>query len=148
MFPEGTGFAQMGAIDRQHVQLEALLETLRSRFHAGNKVDRSLVSLLSALAAHMQNHFEFEEADEYFAGLVHSAPRLASRVERLLQQHTSLLADALELVDLARKSLAGGGDTTNLTDRFAQLRTQLLTHEAAEKKLLHEAYSRDIGTQD
>lgn len=148
MFPEKIGFVPTRAIDQQHVQLESLLETLRNHLHSDNKVDRSLVSLLGALSAHMQNHFEFEEADEYFAGLVHVAPRLAEQVEQLLQQHTSMLADANELVDLARQSLAGDGDSTKLADRFAKLRAQLLMHEGTEKKLLQEAYSRDIGTND
>jgi len=135
-------------IARQHIQIEALVEALCSRFEAKKTATRNLVSLINSLAAHLEMHFELEEENEYFGYVLNLAPRLSERVNQLLLQHEILRIEVGELVTMARKAFAEHDDVTELAARFGRFRKQLLDHERAEVKLLQEAYTRDLGSGD
>jgi len=135
-------------IARQHIQINALVDALSSRFDSEKMATRNLVSLLNSLAAHLETHFELEEEDEYFGSILVRAPRLAERVENLLHQHKVLRADVDQLVDLARAVFASHGDTSELASRFRNFKKQLLNHEKAENDLFQEAYTCDLGSGD
>ncbi len=135
-------------VAQQHVQIEALVETIHNRFESELKVTRNLFSLLNSLAAHLEMHFELEEKGGYFAGVIRKAPRLAGRAEVLLEEHMGFLENSHELVKMARGAFANDAEVPALAARFEQLRRGLLTHERAEIDLLQEAYTRDIGSMD
>jgi len=135
-------------IARQHIQIEALIDALTSRFDAGKMATRNLVSLLNSLAAHLETHFELEEENEYFGYILIRAPHLSERVESLLRQHESMQADVDELVNRARQAFTGNGDVTELAAQFREFRKRLLRHEKAEIDLLQEAYTCDLGCGD
>jgi len=135
-------------IARQHLQIEALLDTLSNRFDAEKTVTRNLVSLINSLAAHLEMHFELEEENEYFGNVVHRAPRLSEQVNQLLLQHKVLEIEVEGLVNRARKALSENDDVSELAARFHKFRKQLLDHEHAEIDLLQEAYTRDLGGGD
>jgi len=135
-------------IARQHIQIEALVDALTSRFDAGKAATRNLVSLLNSLAAHLETHFELEEENDYFGYILTREPRLAERVDNLRKEHEVLRAGVDELVDLARYAFAKNSETTELVARFEKFREQLLKHEKAEVDLIQEAYTCDIGSGD
>lgn len=136
------------AIARQHIQIEALVEALHTRFEAGKKVTRNLVSLLNSLTAHLEMHFEMEEEHGYFEELIQRAPRLSDHVNTLLKQHSELLSESCKLVEIARKAFADDVESLELLERFKRFRLKLLGHEKAEIDLLQEAYTRDLGSKD
>jgi len=135
-------------IARQHIQIEALVDALSSRFDSEQVASRNLVSLINSLAAHLEMHFELEEENEYFGIVLKRSPHLSGRVGQLLRQHETLQAEVDELVSKARQALADGDDVTELATRFRKFRKLLLDHERAEIDLLQEAYTCDLGSGD
>ena len=134
-------------IRQQHERLHSLLEAIENRFRHEQKPSRNLVSLLNALAVHLQMHFELEESDG-LSRLVHQKPRLSAAVERLLREHTDLQQEVNDLVTIAREDLAVNHDTANLAERFAKFHSKLVTHDHEENRLTQEAYNLDLGTKD
>jgi len=135
-------------IARQHLQIEALVDAISSRFDAEKKATRNLVSLIHSLAAHLEIHFELEEENEYFGHVLNREPRFSEQVNQLLLQHEALRSEVEGLVEMARKAFAEQENVTELAARFSRFRKQLLDHERAEVKLLQEAYTRDLGGGD
>ena len=135
-------------IARQHVQIEALIDALTSRFDAEKRATRNLVSLLNSLAAHLEIHFELEEEDEYFGYILNRAPHLSEQVDRLLHQHEILRSKVDQLVEMARQALDQKGSVAELAARFAEFRALREQHERAEIDLLQEAFTCDIGAGD
>ncbi len=148
MFATGSDIRPNSTIARQHIQIEALVDALSSRFEAEEMATRNLVSLINSLAAHLEMHFELEEENEYFSHVLNRAPHLSERVEQLLRQHETLKSEVDELVMMARRALAENGDATELAAQFSRFRKQLLNHERAEVNLLQEAYTCDLGGGD
>jgi len=135
-------------IRRQHQQLHSLMEAISNRFEYEKKPSRNLVSLLNALAVHLQMHFEFEESDGYFSSLSSTTPRLTSTVEKLLREHEEMREKMDALVAMARDDFAAARDTTHLAEQFSLFRDQLSHHEHEENKLIQDVYNVDIGTKD
>ena len=126
-------------IDRQHAQIESLVQALDSRFASRQRANRSLVSLLNSLTAHLQMHFELEEDECYFAEVVKKAPSLGPEVERLVHEHALLLAEASRLVELSKEAFSKCADTAELANRFESFRERLRKHELAECELVEVA---------
>ena len=135
-------------IRHQHQQLKSLMEAIANRLQCEQKPTRDLVSLLNALAVHLQMHFEFEETGGYFSGLVQKTPRVSGTVERLLREHEAMLEEIDKLVTMAGEAFATAHDTSDLAKRFSRFHTQLVNHEHEENKLIHDVYNVDIGTKD
>jgi hypothetical protein len=132
----------------QHRQLKSLMEAIANRFNHELKPSRNLVSLINALAVHLQMHFEFEESDGYFSSLASKTPHASSQVETLLREHNEMLEKVDALVTMAREDLAKTHDTAELAEQFSLLRDQLSNHEHEENKLIQDVYNVDIGTKD
>jgi hemerythrin len=132
-------------IDRQHCQIEALVEALESRFDSHRKANRSLVSLMNSLAVHLQMHFEMEEEDTYIALVAQRCSILADEIDRIFQQHNHLLKEVSRLVESAREAFNGNLETAELAERFRLFRKQLLCHEREEVNFLHAAYAQGFG---
>ena len=132
-------------IDRQHAQIESLIQALDSRFASHQRANRSLVSLLNSLTAHLQMHFELEEDECYFAEVVKSSPSLRPKVDRLVHEHGLLLAEASHLVELSREAFAKRADTKDLAEQFKNFRDRLKGHEHAECELVEEALRENLS---
>jgi hypothetical protein len=76
------------------------------------------------------------------------APRLVSTADKLLAEHAELLNDAQKLQILARSGVETDAWWRHIETDFQQLQHNLLAHEHAENKLIHEALNRDIGIAD
>ena len=135
-------------IRHQHQQLKSLMEAIANRFHYEQKPTRNLVSLLDALAVHLQMHFEFEESDDYFSNLASKTPRVSATVERLLREHEVMLEEIDELVTMSRAAFATAHDTSDLAKQFFLFRDQLINHEHEENKLIQDVHNVDIGSKD
>ena len=140
--------SQDSTIRRQHDTLNSLLTAISGRFEHSHVPSRNLVSLLNALAFHLQTHFEFEEADCYFTNLVQTAPRTAQIVEKILQEHREMLVEVDQMVQEARADLDHKSGTDALARRYAKFREKLEAHEHQENLLLQDVYTEDIGTKD
>lgn len=143
-----SAFNPDSTIMRQHDMLNSLLDAIANRFEHDHDPSRNLVSLLNALAFHLQTHFEFEEGDGYFASLVQKAPRTAATVERLLREHREMSQEVEEMIVIAREDLAQKHDTSDLAERYRKFREKLEVHEHLENDLLQDVYTEDIGTKD
>ena len=135
-------------IQRQHDMLNSLVDAIANRFQHDPSPSRNLVSLLNALAFHLQTHFEFEEADDYFTALVEKAPRAAPVVEKILREHQEMLVEIEEMIATAKKDLNEKHDTHELAQQYARFRQKLEEHEHVENDLLQSVYTEDIGTKD
>ena len=124
------------------------MEAIANRFRHEQKPSRNLVSLINALAVHLQMHFEFEESDSYFSSLASKTPHISSTVEKLLREHEEMLEKVDALVTMAREDLSKTHDTVELAEQFFLLRDQLSIHEHEENKLIQDVYNVDIGTKD
>ena len=135
-------------IQRQHDMLNSLIDAIANRFQHDHHPSRNLVSLLNALAFHLQTHFEFEEGDDYFNSLVEKAPRTAATVERLLREHREMLEEVENMIQTARADLDQKRDTEELAKQYTKFREKLHEHEHMENDLLQHVYTEDIGTKD
>jgi hypothetical protein len=142
------GSASANTIRLQHERMNSLLEAIENRFQHERKPTRNLVSLVNALAVHLQTHFELEESDGYLSDLVQKSPGLAATVDRLMHEHSELMGDVNELVKRVREDFAINQDTSDLAHRFGTFRGKLAAHEHEENQLLQEAYNLDLGTKD
>lgn len=145
--PYPNGLASANTIRQQHQRLHSLLEAIENRCRHERKPTRNLVSLLNALAVHLQTHFELEESDGYLSNLVKLSPGLSSAVERVLREHDDLLAEVNELVTMAREAFACNHDTAGLAERFSKFKSKLSAHEQEENKLIQDTYHLDVGTK-
>lgn len=124
------------------------MEAIANRFRHEQKPTRNLVSLLNALAVHLQMHFEFEESDGYFSDLARTTPHVSATVEKLLREHEVMLKQVDALVTMAREAFAKAHDTSDLAEQFSLFCDQLTNHEHEENKLIQDVYNVDIGTKD
>lgn len=143
-----TDHASASTLRQQHERLNSLLEAIKNRLSRERKPSRNLMSLLNALAVHLQTHFELEESDGYLSNLVKVSPALSPAVDRVLRGHNDLLAEVTDLVTLARRDFAINHDTADLAHRFSKFQTRLQAHEHEKNALIQEAYNLDLGTKD
>lgn len=134
--------------DTQGCYLDSLLDALSRRFRQEAKASRNLVSLLNALAVHLEMHFELEETDGLYENILRRAPRMTQKVDSLLQEHVLLMSLVSNLVEAAREAFAKGSGTVELANGYDNFRHQLEEHEERERGVLQESYLRDIGSCD
>lgn len=140
--------ASKSTIHRQHDMLNSLVDAIANRFQHDPSPSRNLVSLLNALAFHLQTHFEFEESDGYFSSLVEKAPHEAPTVERILREHREMLEEIETMIVTAKKDLNEKRDTKALAQQYSKFREKLELHERVENDLLQTVHTEDIGTKD
>ena len=128
--------------------LHSLLDTLESRFASNEQANRSLVSLLSSLASHLQIHFEWDECDVSFGGLEQRVPELAGDIEQLKNEQAQLLHDVDVLIGLTRLAFAEKQGTRSLADRYRAFQSRFNEHEATEKRLLQTAFNSNPNLID
>ncbi len=134
--------------DYQGCYLDSLLDALSRRFRKETQASRNLVSLLNALAVHLEMHFELEETDGLYENILWRAPRMTRKVDSLLQEHVLLISLVSNLVETAREALTTGSKTVELAESFDDFRHRLEKHEEKEREVLQESYLRDIGNCD
>ena len=136
----------------EHTRLQAGAEALLAAWpHDARKAAElrpCLVQVLTELRARLKAHFAEEESPEYMSEAVTAAPRLTTRANELLQQHSQLLATLDRVIaDVDNQGLTGD-QLVNEREVLRTLIHNLRRHEQDEDELLLEAFDDDIGTGD
>ena len=134
-------------------QHEVLLSTVRALeevlphtgpCHGGPRPLAAARALLERLAEQLHVHFAAEECDAHFGRIARSEPRLAHKIEELLQDHRQLRALAVTLAEDARHSDEDAA-WVRATRTFWQLRERLAWHEREENELVFQLHQVDLG---
>ncbi len=132
----------------EHEDLRALLRALEQQVQQSAGSDAWLEKLrgtLSRLVDLCSEHFELEERAGLHVELREQSPRLASRLEKLLSDHSRILEALRRLVtDLPTESTASGGVDT-LKERILGMVAAVHEHERAENEIMMDAYWEDLG---
>jgi hypothetical protein len=142
-----------GSLDRargRRVALRSAMAALESSIAAPaagreaqwlERLGADLDHLAEALEAHIKSA---EAPDGLLAEILHSAPRLAHRVDKVRADHVALRA----AVDEARGAAAAGREPSELRDRVVEVLGHLLRHRHLGADLVYEAYMVDIEAAD
>jgi len=132
----------------EHENLRALLRALEQQVEQSADSDAWLENLretLSRLVDLCAEHFELEERAGLHVELREQSPRLASRLEKLLSDHSRILGALRRLVtDLPTESTASGG-VDALKERILDTVAAVHEHERAENEIMMDAYWEDLG---
>ena len=108
-----------------------------------NSVRDSLLSLSS----HLKTHFAFEEFGGFMEEVVCASPNASPQVERLKQDHQTILAESERLCRMARRG-SSSSETSQLRKKILHLLELLNRHEHAETELVQRVLTDDLGTTD
>jgi len=102
---------------------------------------------LFTLGSHLKTHFAFEEFGGFMEEVVELSPNDSPQVERLKQDHQTILAESERLCRMVSKGLAAS--------IVPQLRRKILyhlevlnRHEHVENGLVQRVLTDDLGTTD
>ncbi|MDZ4658889.1 MAG: hypothetical protein SH868_15040 [Bythopirellula sp.] len=126
---------------QKHTHLNSLIEALETRLKSSEPANRSLVSLLNSLAAHLEMHFELEKPDKNFTTTALGNSRFVYEIQRLEREREAILCDVDDMIDMARLAFKEKRDIQPLAKRYFAFQGRFAEHEAAEKKLLQEVFS-------
>lgn len=103
-------------------------------------------SLLS-LGSHLKTHFAFEEFGGFMEEVVGVSPNASPQVERLKQDHQTILAESERLCRIARAGWPSS-EILQLRKKILHLLELLNRHEHAENELVQRVLMDDLGTTD
>ena len=103
-------------------------------------------SLLS-LGSHLKTHFAFEEFGGFMEEVVGASPNSSPQVERLKQDHQTILAESERLCRMTGGKSASS-ETSQLRKKILHLLELLNRHEHAETELVQRVLMDDLGTTD
>lgn len=141
---------------QQHRELEGPIERVRC-FVSGEtgpsdvseRFEAALAERLGELRAELAAHFRFEESSGAFDVMAEDFPEAASRLESLVSQHRSLLAEADRLVAACRSaSEASEPARRRLAGSALALLAHVEAHERNETELIQRTYTQDLGSPD
>ena len=131
----------------EHRQLHAEVRRIKNVFFAERtKSDRlSEVKLeLSALADELRKHFAEEEDGGCLEEAISRCPSVAAEADALQRQHPGLLAN-LQQVTAALSAPPQAVSLADVEAKFDDFTRQLMTHEAAENKVMQRAFGVTVN---
>ena len=135
-------------LQQEHQMIGAAAKELKDLVErpASNWLNSVRDSLLS-LGSHLKTHFAFEEFGGFMEEVVCASPNASPQVERLKQDHQTILAESEKLCRMAR---AGSpfSETLQLRKKILHLLELLNRHEHAENELVQRVLMDDLGTTD
>jgi hypothetical protein len=124
--------------------LEAALAAPVSSARWPEGIGNALVALLTTFDEHVT---ETEASGGTIEQLRERAPRLSDRIDRLVEQHVAITADAERLMDrldhLPTDRTAD--DNAAVREQAIELLTAIVRHRQLGADLLYEAYDIDVG---
>lgn len=135
-------------VKSEHAELIELMKLLRAEFNSDIRDPGTVNRLVGNLYEHIVAHFAHEERGGYLCEALERAPRLTEQAKQLLAQHETLNELLGELRNVAQRREDSELWWQALRDTFNQFSRELLRHEAAEDKLLQDAFNQDMGTAD
>lgn len=104
--------------------------------------------LLGDLGRELPAHFELEERDGYMAEALAAAPRYQRLAGRLERQHASLARGIARIVDGAEAAGGSSDRWEELALDFRRFADALRAHEHAERDIMRDAFTDDLGGGD
>jgi len=145
---ETTSRTLFDQIRDEHLQLDWSFERVRTALARRRMESGALARLFVELVRMVERHFEHEEEGGYYNDVVEHAPHFSADVERLKQQHNSLLES---LKKISRLAASGDGSAPwwrTMRVDFHEFVCCCDKHEALENDIVQRAYTQDIGEQD
>ncbi len=133
---------------REHEELRALLGKIHQLTSECTAPVAEVRETVTAFRRHVEQHFEAEESDGYFADAVLQAPRVSERVAALEAQHTRLREQLGGIAEVVAAFQASETDWKTLGEQLHQFSVDLMHHENEENELLQEVFTDDIGSKD
>jgi hypothetical protein len=132
-------------LSTEHAQLQRAVQTIESELHAHEKRDPGLIrDALVQLRNTLVHHFEEEESGGCLEEAACRCPSLAHEVTIIEREHP----DILKLLDqLVARATRGSDGCTNadFVESFARFAKTMRTHEAAETRILEQAFGTVIA---
>ena len=143
--PAQTDGQAIEAARTKRVQLKAALSHLETALSGptGEPEWRPEVRIaLDETRDALEDHIDEVEGDDgLLAEVTHESPRLVHRVNRLVEEHTTLR----KLVQSSQDVIDQGQPNDTLRTTVTELMFQLVQHRQAGADLVYDAYSVDIG---
>ena len=139
-----------GDVDSLHLAAEELKHGLLDRVLDGNLLNPNACRReLAHVRKHLEQHIRSTESTGGLLDIIDDAcPRLASRVERLRQEHASLREGIASLQHRLEQDKTQGASSGQMCHEASGLLHALYEREAAEIDLMLEAFCSDVGTGD
>ena len=128
-------------------ELRALVERPVSPNEERSNWMNSVRDSLLTLGSHLKTHFAFEEFGGFMEEVVGASPNASPQVERLKQDHQTILAESERLCRVARGG-SPSSETSQLRKKILHLLEVLNRHEHAEVELIQRVLTDDLGTTD
>jgi uncharacterized protein YdhG (YjbR/CyaY superfamily) len=142
----------------EHRELHKSIDEVRAflaepRPEVGTKGSHTWAAKLSqylvALHDQLFRHFRAEEQDGMMRDLAERFPRAWKRVEHMVGEHATILAEMRGLMNSAMEYAEGiSPSDPRLRQQLTSVLDELKAHEEAEIDLLQRMYYNDIGTGD
>jgi hypothetical protein len=132
----------------KHTHLSSLIEALESRLNSYEPANRSLVSLLNSLAAHLEMHFKLERPEKNFTTTALRTSQFAYEFKQLEEEREAILCDVDDMIGMARLAFNEKRDTKPLAERYFAFQRRFADHEAAEKKLVQGVLCANPGQDE
>lgn len=133
-----------------HAELETIDRALRASLNAGERAQwrpeatLEIVKQLESMSQHLERHFTNEEAGGYMEEALALAPRFSSQAAQLLKQHGQLNQLLVQLAAAALRAKDSPESWPQLTQQVIELLKKLEAHEAAENRIMQEAFNVDL----
>jgi hypothetical protein len=132
----------------EHEALHHTLGDLRWLLKERRSPER-FASTFAEFADHVQAHFVHEEEEEgFFESVIDQAPRLKTRADALIEEHTSMSNELAKLRQQAEEDAGSADWWSTLSEQFETFWRLFCRHERAENDLMQEAFHDDIGAED
>ena len=137
----------------EHRRLHALFASARCALSKSGEAESAASSalaaeLLTGLRQELQHHFSEEEAGGCLDEAVSLCPRLAGEEKRIEGEHPLILAQVDRLLAQLQSLRATPATWCTLQRELERLFESIQRHEAAENRLLHEAFGITVNGDD
>jgi hypothetical protein len=124
--------------------LEAAMSAPVSSVHWPELLGNAVSALLATFDEHVT---ETESPGSTIEQLRERAPRLSDRIDRLVEQHATIRADAERLLDRLDHAPAErtADENAAIREQALELLTAIVRHRQLGADLLYEAYDVDVG---
>ena len=146
--------AMIRDVEADHLELEHQFRQLEEALAVGEQSGwdprdvAEIARLLLVLQEQLLAHFAQEEEGGYLEEALAVAPRFGSQAGILLRQHPVLARAVEELIEDVEDCRKKPECWAGVRWRVVELTKRLKAHEAAENRILEEAFNTDMGFGD
>ncbi|MCA9248754.1 MAG: hemerythrin domain-containing protein [Planctomycetales bacterium] len=133
----------------EHRRLDDLLRHLEHEWPSEKQqgatlTPRQLAEELRALRTMIRGHFREEDEGGCIDEAVCRAPGLGHEADRLEHEHQELLCEMDEIIRTVESAQAKHTHLRSVQNRFAKFEARLHEHEAAESRLIEQAFGIEV----